>query len=879
MFFKNRKSVLVRIVLALVLIAGIIAVIPTLASSSVIYVKWDSNGANNGSSWVNAYTDLQSALAVASTGNEIWVAVGMYKPTAGTDRSVSFVLKNDVAIYGGFVGGELLLSQRNPAVHPTILSGDIGNINDNNDNSYHVVVGSSTNNGAVIDGFVVTGGNANDASPNDKGGGMYNHMGNPTVANVTFDNNSATFGAGMYNGGEPSSPAEGSNPILKNVIFQGNAGMEGGGMENQYRSSPSLTDVTFLSNTAARSGGGMLNYEWSRPTLTNVTFEGNTASMGGGMANWMNDNPILQSVSFNGNSADFGGGMANYSSSPSLTDVTFRGNTVASKVVTAYGGGMSNEDNSNPILENVTFDGNSAVRGGGMLNSQSSPVLTDVIFKDNSVIAVGGGMSNENYSNPTLTNVTFSGNMANDTVTGYSYGGGMANYLSSPTLTNVTFYNNTAYDGGGMLNREIGSNPTLTHVTFYNNTATYKGGAIANDGNMIVRNSILWGNHGGEIFNLFNGIPTVMYSIVQGGYTGTGNLDADPLLGPLQNNGGFAPTMALGFGSPAIDAGNDTNCPATDQRGVTRPQGSHCDIGAYEYETVATSTPTFTPTYTPTFTPTATVTFTPTYTPTNTPSLTPSRTPTATRTATVTPTPTATKKGQIKTPTNTPTSVANMTPTRTPTRNATSTPTKTPTKTPKKNGTFADVSSSQPYYSDIEILYANGLTGGCSTNPLSFCPDQVINRGQAAVFILRGNLGSGFVPGPPTHVFQDDWSKGTWAEPWAEAMRNEGLSSGCLLSPPKYCPWDQIPREQAVIFALRLKYGTNYAPPAATGTLFADMTNVNYYATAWTEQAYRDGLIPSCGTSGGKPMICPRALVSRGLAASMIVRAKNLTMP
>ena len=184
-----------------------------------------------------------------------------------------------------------------------------------------------------------------------------------------------------------------------------------------------------------------------------------------------------------------------------------------------------------------------------------------------------------------------------------------------------------------------------------------------------------------------------------------------------------------------------------------------------------------------------------------------------------------------------------------------------------------------PYYNDIEILYANGLTAGCSTNPLKFCPDQIMNRGEMAVFILRGNFGAGFVPDPPKHIFHDDWSRGTWAEPWAEAMYFKGLSAGCALSPLKYCPWDQIPREQAVIFVLRLKYGITYNPPPATGTLFADMTDPAYYATAWTEQAYKDGLIPSCGTSGGKPMICPKALVSRGLGAYMIVRAKNLTMP
>ncbi len=201
------------------------------------------------------------------------------------------------------------------------------------------------------------------------------------------------------------------------------------------------------------------------------------------------------------------------------------------------------------------------------------------------------------------------------------------------------------------------------------------------------------------------------------------------------------------------------------------------------------------------------------------------------------------------------------------------------TYTIKQAPTFTDVPFTHPYSSDIEILYANGFTGGCSTGPLKYCPDQIMNRGQAAAFMLRGHFGSNYEPPLPAHIFQDDWSKGTWAEPWAEGMWNEGLSAGCLASLPKYCPWDQIPREQAVIFALRLKYGKDYIPPPASGFVFADLTNTSYYATAWAEQAYKEGIIGDCGSSGGKPKFCPRDLVSRGLAAYMIVRAKNLSMP
>jgi hypothetical protein len=112
-------------------------------------------------------------------------------------------------------------------------------------------------------------------------------------------------------------------------------------------------------------------------------------------------------------------------------------------------------------------------------------------------------------------------------------------------------------------------------------------------------------------------------------------------------------------------------------------------------------------------------------------------------------------------------------------------------------------------------------------------------------------------------------------------MYNAGLTAGCATGPLRYCPWDQTPRVQAAVFGLRLKYGNAYAPPAASGTVFFDMTSTAYYGTKWAEQAYADGLLQSCGTDigTGLPLFCPDDLVSRGMAASMIVIAKSLTMP
>jgi predicted outer membrane repeat protein len=191
---------------------------------------------------------------------------------------------------------------------------------------------------------------------------------------------------------------------------------------------------------------------------------------------------------------------------------------------------------------------------------------------------------------------------------------------NDPILTNVTFSGNTADLGGAIGNYQ--SSPVLSNVTFSNNAASSYGGGIYNESNSnpIVQNTILWGNsalNGSQIYNDAS-TPIINDSVVQGGYIGGANIIAtDPMLGALGNYGGITATVPLFAGSSAIDTGNDANCTATDQRGITRPQGLHCDIGAFEYVAPATPTPTDTPTATPvpTKTPHPTKTPKPTKTP------------------------------------------------------------------------------------------------------------------------------------------------------------------------------------------------------------------------------------------------------------------------
>jgi len=312
----------------------------------IIYVDADANGANDGSSWSHAYNDLQDALAAASILDEIRVAAGIYKPDQGTgvtsgDREATFQLINGVTLKGGYAGfDEPDPNTRDIELYETILSGDLnGNDVDVNDprelldepsraeNSYNVVTASGTDATAVIDGFTITGGNANGSYPKYQGGGLYNTSGSPTMNNCTFAGNSASgFGGGMYN--------DQSSMMLTDCIFVGNLAYNGGGMYNQH-SSMILTSCSFVSNLAGFRGGGIENYG-SSLTLFNSTFSGNSADVSGGGMACDPLNGTLTNCVFAGNLARYGGGICGMSVYPmKVTNCTFSGNSAKDR-----GGGL-----------------------------------------------------------------------------------------------------------------------------------------------------------------------------------------------------------------------------------------------------------------------------------------------------------------------------------------------------------------------------------------------------------------------------------------------------------------------------------------------------------------------------------------------------------
>jgi hypothetical protein len=261
---------------------------------------WHVNAAaapgGNGASWECAFQNLQSALAAASSGHQIWVAEGTYKPTSGTDRTISFLMKNGVEVLGGFPNtGDPGLGDRDWVAHVTTLSGEIGAAGIS-DNSYHVVFFDHAPNSTLLDGFNITGGNG---ETTQNGGGIYNdgsgvgRQSNPRIAHCTITGNVARNGGGLFNDGYRGN----SSPEVTDCIFSGNKATRDGGAVynfggNNGNSSPVFTNVVFLGNKAERIGGGVVNDAVdaiggvSSPEFVNCSFSGNQADFGvGGIYN------------------------------------------------------------------------------------------------------------------------------------------------------------------------------------------------------------------------------------------------------------------------------------------------------------------------------------------------------------------------------------------------------------------------------------------------------------------------------------------------------------------------------------------------------------------------------------------------------------------
>lgn len=193
----------------------------------------------------------------------------------------------------------------------------------------------------------------------------------------------------------------------------------------------------------------------------------------------------------------------------------------------------------------------------------------------------------------------------------------------------------------------------------------------------------------------------------------------------------------------------------------------------------------------------------------------------------------------------------------------------TPTSAPP---VFSDVPSANWERTWIETLYRNGVTTGCSTEPLDYCPDQPVTRAQMAAFLERALHGSMYTPPAGTMAVFADVPLSNWAVDWITQLYADGITTGCLASPLSYCPDRPVTRAQAAILLLRARHGASYAPPdVGLGTGFGDVS-IGYWAAAWIKQLSAESITSGCGDGN----YCPDDPLTRAQVAKFLVLTFNL---
>lgn len=198
---------------------------------------------------------------------------------------------------------------------------------------------------------------------------------------------------------------------------------------------------------------------------------------------------------------------------------------------------------------------------------------------------------------------------------------------------------------------------------------------------------------------------------------------------------------------------------------------------------------------------------------------------------------------------------------------------------------FTDVPKNSYAFGAIERIYRLGLTAGCNQNPLKFCPNQAVTRGEAAVFVTRALFGATTTfPVSGTPIFTDVPAEQPF-RPFIEKMYKENLTAGCSKDPLMYCPNQPLSRREMAAFLVRALHGANFVPPQATGTIFRDVTPQTPFSP-FIEQLHRDGLATivwsngneqNLNCSGEKLSFCPYAPMTR--AEMAVVLEKLLDRP
>ncbi len=427
-----------------------------------------------------------------------------------------------------------------------------------------------------------------------------------TEIDVRISGLTATGGYSRDNGG---GIWNGENLTITNSVIQDNRARDGGGGIANL-GTLNLFSSTIRNNRANRYGGGILNV--GTAALTGSTIAENNADRGGGFMNMWGVATITAST-ISANTAGSGGGVANYARSRNPADLLIAGSSLTDNVARVDGGAIHNTRYASVELSSSLVTGNSARdAGGGIHNGGRAIVIRAHITGNTAQDEAGGAIVNLDYL--FVSGSTLSGNASGES------GGGIHN-VASARIDRSTISGNSAGDGGGGIfdagNLEIKSSTmsgniavsfggglqtfrstTVVDSTFSGNSAAVGGGiwvASPSTNNRvslygsIVANSLSGGDLDG------NGLPSGAYNLIGDGSGSTERsnwIHGDPLLGPLQDNGGPTFTHALLPGSPALDAGNSAE--TTDQRGLPRSvdiaslpngTGNGSDIGAFELQT------------------------------------------------------------------------------------------------------------------------------------------------------------------------------------------------------------------------------------------------------------------------------------------------------
>jgi len=421
------------------------------------------------------------------------------------------------------------------------------------------------------------------------GGGIFNYA-PMNITNTLVQSNTATGGGGINNNGGTVTVSGG---LIANNKATDSGGSGGGIRTANYMK---LSGVTIRNNVSVGSGGGILSA--GQLLLFDSAVISNTAFQGGGLQ--LENSVLINHTFIATNTATYGGGLFNYGTI-SLTNGSALNNNSASTGGGAYNYGTLQINGSTVISNSTEPSCLGCSNGGGILNLSNLQLSGAIIASNRADNGSGAGVSNAAGSRFTATNSAIISNTS-----GLGNGGGISN-TGTMSLTNVTLSANTTNGhGGGLAN--LGS-AYLSYVTIANNTAdndsdgSGTGGGVANSGAFTLTGTIIGNNQvktglsadcAGTLYSGDYNVLETMANCTVTGVTTHNHPSADPALNLLTYSGGTWVHPLLN-NSLAVNDGNPADCPPTDQRGVNRPIGATCDIGAYESAVLSAQTISFDP--------------------------------------------------------------------------------------------------------------------------------------------------------------------------------------------------------------------------------------------------------------------------------------------